>query len=49
MASIALDAGFSEDARKSLTNVSSRKHLVTTCRRAGVPDGTTVKVHTFVY
>jgi hypothetical protein len=28
-----------------LSNISARKHLIGTCRKAGVPDGTTVKVY----
>ena len=29
---------------KGLSNISARKHLLSTCRKAGVPDGTTMKV-----
>ena len=35
-------AGLPKDI--SLSNISARKHLVTTCKAAGVPDSTTIKV-----
>ena len=36
-------AGLPKDI--SLSNISARKHLVTTCKAAGVPDSTTIKVN----
>ena len=39
MQSIVKKAGF----EANLTNISARKYLVGTCRKAGVPDGTTIK------
>jgi hypothetical protein len=35
-------AGIPNDVR--LTNISARKFLLSTCRKAGVPDSTTIKV-----
>ena len=40
---ISRKAGLSTDTE--LTNISARKHMITTCRKAGVPDGTTMKVN----
>ena len=41
MNKITTKAGFKT---KQLSNISARKHLVGQCRKAGVPDGTTMKV-----
>ena len=36
-------AGLGKDI--TLTNISALKHLVTTCRKSGVPDGTIARVN----
>ena len=45
MHAIVEKAGIPDDV--SLSNISARKHLVSTCKRAGVPDSTTIKVRHF--
>ena len=39
-------AGLSDDVR--LSNMSARKHLVTACKKGGVPDSTTMKVGLYI-
>jgi hypothetical protein len=37
------------DTHMELTNISARKHMIGTCRKAAVPDGTTMKVSHLVW
>ena len=36
------------DTDAELTNISARKHMIGTCRKSSVPDGTTMKVDIYV-
>jgi hypothetical protein len=37
------------DTHMELTNISARKHMIGTCRKSAVPDGTTMKVSHLVW